>query len=61
MRCTKADHEALKLDDSRWHAIRLDGVQHVEAFDGEPAYSLEVRTCSCGSTLARRITKPTQL
>lgn len=45
--CTRASHEALKLDRARWEALRLKGVQE------DPEGDLELRNCdACGSTLA---------
>lgn len=53
-RC-RIDHIAVKRDDVAWSRLTYNGVQHVEADETGPAEKLEVRTCSCGSTLARTI------
>ncbi len=50
-----AAHEELKLADERWLALTLVGVQHIAADETGPAEDLELRNCSCGSTLARRM------
>lgn len=55
--CTVAHHEALKLNAAAWSALELIGVQEIEAFEDEPAGALELRNCSCGSTLALVRTK----
>lgn len=45
--CTRASHEELKLDRSRWEACKSVGVQK------DPEGDLELRNCNdCGSTLA---------
>lgn len=48
--CTRESHEALKRDRSVWASLQLIGYQETETDDGQPA-SLEMRNCSCGSTL----------
>jgi hypothetical protein len=50
-RCT-VDHEAIKQSPA-WQSLKYIGIQHVEAWEGEPAYDLELRNCACGTTLAR--------
>jgi hypothetical protein len=52
-RCTAGHHEALKLDDRRWTALELIGVQVIEGDEADPEERLELRNCTCGSTLAR--------
>jgi len=48
-KCTKDSHEALKVDGS-WDMLDYVGIQEVNH-----KYSLELRNCKCGSTLARKI------
>ncbi len=48
-------HESLKLDESAWSELRYVGIQHFPAEDGAPDERLELRNCTCGSTLARRL------
>lgn len=50
-RCT-IDHEALKKDDAAWAKLEYVGRQLSEDDDGND-YWLELRDCTCGSTLAR--------
>jgi hypothetical protein len=48
--CTIAKHDAIRADDARWSTLPVLGYQRdVE----DPAFDLEMRTCSCGSTLCR--------
>jgi hypothetical protein len=56
--CTKARHDAIKADATAFSKLELAGIQNVGAGEGEPAFQLELRNCSCGSTLARRILEP---
>ena len=64
---TIGDHEDLKRDDARWSELPFVGIQHVEEGrdSSEPAYDLELRNCSCHTTLARpaaeREQSPSQL
>jgi hypothetical protein len=53
--CSRAIHDALKADDREWSRLPLVGVQHFEAEGGEPAESLEIRNCVCGSSLCRAV------
>jgi hypothetical protein len=52
-RCNR-DHAQIKTDDAAWYALAFVGVQTIEPVDFDPAERLELRNCSCGSTLARR-------
>ncbi len=36
-----------------WAKRQLNGVQHIEADESGPASALELRTCVCGSTIAK--------
>lgn len=47
------NHTAIKRDDKMWQTLVFVGVQHVEASGDEPAYTIELRDCPCGSTLGR--------
>jgi len=50
----EADHEQLRADDERWNALPLVGFQQCDS----GCYSeviIELRNCSCGSTLGRVI------
>lgn len=49
-KCTRESHEAAKLDEKAWLSMEYVGIQ-----ESGPEYSLELRNCKCGSTLARRI------
>jgi len=52
MKCSTADHEALKADLTRWTALELIGEQKFDEEDGEPPSRFELRNCACcGSTL----------
>ncbi len=51
--CSIASHEALKLNDALWASLELNGVQEDYDDEGNRA-DLELRTHSCGSTLARK-------
>lgn len=51
--CPVETHEEMKRDEIAWRAMRLVGVQDIAADDHGPAERLELRNCSCGSTLAR--------
>ncbi len=52
MKCTIASHEASKLDLACWANFKLIGIMHAEE---DEKYSLELRDCTCGSTLAKKI------
>lgn len=54
MSCTR-DHAALKRDASAWSTLLYRGVQVVDPDDGLPPDVLELRDCTCGSTLAINI------
>ena len=49
---TIAYHEALKLNPTRWLALEYRGTQSIEADAFGPALTIEMRNCSCCSTLA---------
>lgn len=46
--CTRESHEASKLT-ADWDSMEYVGIQEVDQ-----DYSLELRNCKCGSTLAKR-------
>jgi hypothetical protein len=46
------DHDAIRSNDAAWFALRFVGIQQDTTDDGRPA-PLELRDCSCGSTLCR--------
>ncbi len=48
-------HAAMKADRETWSKLELVGVQRAPATDDDEGYSLELRNCACGSTLALRI------
>ena len=52
--CTMEAHEEIKLSPTRWAALQRIGVQVLEAYEDEPEERLELRNCTCGSTLCRR-------
>ena len=52
------DHEAIKRDAAAWDALHHIGDQIIEADSTGPAERLELRNCSCGTTLAKRIATP---
>ncbi len=54
----KINHAALKSDPVAWGRLALVGHQHTEADEYGPAETLELRDCSCGSTLAIRLATP---
>lgn len=45
------DHEVLKRDAAAWSSLPLVGVQRIEADESGPREDIELRNCSCGSTL----------
>jgi hypothetical protein len=57
-RHTIADHATLTRSAAAWRALAHRGTQHVEAGAraSETAYDLELRNCSCGTTLSRKVT-----
>jgi hypothetical protein len=56
--CTTAVHLALKSDPASWSRCELLGVQSWEAFEDEPAGTMEVRLCPhCGSSLGSVVVK----
>lgn len=46
----KVDHQAVKLDEAAWQALEYVGIQ-----DPDTEWALELRNCTCGSTLARKV------
>lgn len=48
MTCTVQSHRAAVADDSQWSALRPIGTQEVDETE-----ALELRNCTCGSTLCR--------
>lgn len=50
--CSEEKHRAMKADLRTWESLQLIGVQTAEAFEDEPAFTIELRNCACGSTLA---------
>jgi hypothetical protein len=57
VKCTTADHDAIKADPVQWRALPLVG--HQDPFDDErPNYILECRNCTrCHSTLMIEVTR----
>lgn len=49
-------HQRLRDDGVRWNALPFVGIQHGAA---DLSYVLELRNCTCGSTLGRRIQEET--
>ena len=49
----RADHARLRADEGRWSALALVGIQECCELRG-PNDILELRNCTCGSTLGRR-------
>lgn len=47
----QAHHRVLRDHDALWQSLPLVGVQH----DESPHPDLELRNCSCGSTLSRPV------
>lgn len=54
--CATSVHEALKADEAAWSNLRLIGVQKFDADEEGPAYALEMRNCTCKSTLCKEVT-----
>jgi hypothetical protein len=54
LRCSIESHQRLKLDPDVWASMEYVGVQE-GIHDANPPYDLELRNCTCGSTLAKRI------
>lgn len=52
--CTTASHEALKHSPA-WITLPLIGLQVIEAYGEEPEERYQLRNCSCGSTLCKRV------
>ena len=48
-----AYHEKLRTDDNLWHALEPLGIQECYGLRG-PDEAIELRNCTCGSTLGRR-------
>jgi hypothetical protein len=54
LRCTAERHQMLRNDPVAWSALRLNGFSLIEAFENEPAYAVETRTCPmCRSTVSK--------
>lgn len=54
----RCDHARAKRDSAVWATLAKVGVQHVPAGEdpiAEPAYTIELRNCACGSTLCKEI------
>lgn len=47
------DHESLHSSDEAWSALAYVGRCHMPADETGPAETLELRNCSCHSTIAR--------
>jgi len=47
-----AIHQRLRRDERRWQKLPLVGFQH---YDADEDVVVELRNCSCGSTLGRRV------
>ncbi len=52
---TQAAHQLLKRNQLLWRQLEYVGVQVFHADEDGPEERLELRNCTCGSTLARRI------
>jgi hypothetical protein len=48
-----ASHADLRADEARWNALALVGIQDCYELR-EPGDVIELRNCTCGSTLGRR-------
>ncbi len=51
--CKINNHAELKVDPVRWASLELVGTHHLEQAGDEPAEDIELRNCSCGSTLGK--------
>ena len=49
---TTAYHDRLKLSPIRWLALEYRGTQSIEADAFGPALTIEMRNCTCHSTLS---------
>lgn len=45
----------MKRDDAAWSKLQWIGLQVIEAYGDEPEERFELRNCSCGSTLCKRV------
>lgn len=48
-------HAYLRQSNVAWNALALVGRQYTPADDLGPEVTLELRNCTCGSTLAREV------
>lgn len=57
MKCP-VDHARAKRETGEWLKLAYVDRMSVPAGEGpdEPAYTLELRNCACGSTISRRVT-----
>lgn len=55
--CTRDSHQAAVADDGKWFEMKPIGRQYVPAdLSGQgDEYTLELRNCTCRSTLARKV------
>lgn len=54
--CTQASHDALKRNPAAWSRLVLIGHQRTYDEPGQPTH-LEMRNCTCGSTLCLPVLK----
>jgi len=47
------DHNRLRMDEERWGELAFVGIQESEVND----IAIELRNCTCGTTLGRRAQK----
>lgn len=55
--CSTETHQAIKLDSVRWLALAFVGFQVIEAYEDDPEERLELRNCTCGSTLCKLVSE----
>lgn len=55
MKCTPAEHAAVRADPARWAVLEFLGRQLIESDGDDPGGVLEVRDCHCGNTLCVRV------
>lgn len=51
-RC-QVDHVEVKRDEIGWRQLEYVGVQIVDEDESGPAERIEIRNCTCGTTLGR--------
>jgi hypothetical protein len=56
---TEAFHDDLKLDAAQWASLEFLGIQHLPEWADEPAEDVEMRMCTCGTTLGKEATAVT--